>query len=148
MSDKRGSGMRPQLAPVSAVEVAPGGITLRRPAQDDEFMTDENVFILESWRSPLDPALSVARARLAPGATSVPHRLTGTDERYVIVAGRGRLDLPVIGEREIGPGDIVFFPAGQPQTITNIGTSDLVFYAICTPPFEADNYVELPAPGS
>ena len=148
MSGERKYGMRPRRAPRATVEVAAGGTVLCRPSAADEFMTDENVFILESWRSPRDPALSIARARLLPGATSVPHRLTGTDERYLIVEGRGRLDLPGLGAREVGPGDVVFFPAGQPQTITNTGPTDLVLYAICTPPFEADNYVELPGPAS
>ena len=37
----------------------------------DEFMTDENVFILESWHSPLDPALSIARGRLPCMSTSI-----------------------------------------------------------------------------
>jgi hypothetical protein len=75
MSSDARRGMRPRRAPSARVEVGPGGTVLCRPAPADEFMTDENVFILESWRSPRDPALSIARARLVPGATSVPHRL-------------------------------------------------------------------------
>jgi mannose-6-phosphate isomerase-like protein (cupin superfamily) len=58
------------------------------------------------------------------------------------------VEVPGLGPRDVGPGDVVFFPAGQPQTITNVGTVDLVLYAICTPPFEAENYVELSEPGS
>lgn len=136
-------GMRPKLAPRSTTEEAADGTVISRPDEADEFMTDENVFILESWHSPLDPALSIARGRLAPGATSVPHILTGTAERYIIIEGEGELALAGLGVRPVRAGDIVFFPAGRPQTVTNTGSTDLVLYAICTPPFEADNYVEL-----
>jgi mannose-6-phosphate isomerase-like protein (cupin superfamily) len=136
-------GMRPKLAPRSTTEEAADGTVISRPDEADEFMTDENVFILESWHSPLDPALSIARGRLAPGATSVPHILTGTAERYIVIEGEGELSLAGLGVRPIRAGDVVFFPAGCPQTVTNTGTTDLVLYAVCTPPFDADNYVEL-----
>ncbi len=136
-------GMRPKDAPRSTSEQATDGTVIRRPDEADEFMTDENVYILESWHSPLDPALSIARGRLAPGATSVPHILTGTAERYIIIEGEGELALAGLGTRPVRAGDIVFFPAGSPQTVTNTGTTDLVLYAICTPPFDAENYVEL-----
>ena len=136
-------GMRPKDAPRSKTEQATDGTVISRPNEADEFMTDENVFILESWHTPQDPALSIARGRLAPGATSVPHILTGTAERYIIIEGEGELALAGLGVRPVRAGDIVFFPAGSPQTVTNTGTTDLVLYAICTPPFDADNYVEL-----
>ena len=136
-------GMRPKLAPRSTTEEAADGTVISRPDEADEFMTDENVFILESWHSPLDPALSIARGRLAPGATSVPHVLTGTAERYIVIEGEGELSLAGLGVRPIRAGDVVFFPAGRPQTVTNTGTTDLVLYAVCTPPFDADSYVEL-----
>jgi mannose-6-phosphate isomerase-like protein (cupin superfamily) len=137
--------MRPSAAPRSTTEQAADGTVIRRPDEADEFMTDENVFILESWHSPLDPALSIARGRLAPGATSVPHILPGTAERYIIVEGEGELALAGLGVRPVRAGDVVFFPAGRPQTVTNTGETDLVLYAICTPPFDAANYVELGA---
>lgn len=147
MSNEHGSGMRPRRPPRTRVEQGRGGAALCRPVEDDEFLSAERVHILEAWRSPLDPALSIARARLAPGATSAAHRLEGTDERYLIVAGSGRVVVPGLGPRTVRPGDVVFFPSGQPQTITNTGETDLVFYAICTPPFEEDAYVALPVPG-
>ncbi len=138
--------MRPALPSRAVVEQGADGTVISRPDEADEFMTDENVFILESWRSPADPSLSIARARLAPGATSVPHVLVGTAERYVIIEGQGSLELAGLGRRPVGPGDVVFFPPDRPQTITNVGDTDLVLYAICTPPFDAGNYRELAEP--
>ena len=55
-------GMRPPDAPRSTTERAADGTVISRPDEADEFMTDENVYILEVWRSPADPALSIARA--------------------------------------------------------------------------------------
>ena len=136
-------GMRPPLAPRSTTDQAADGTVISRPDEADEFMTDENVFILESWHSPLDPTLSIPRGRLAPGASSVPHILTGTAERYIIIEGEGELSLAGLGVRPVRAGDVVFFPPGRPQTVTNTGATDLVLYAICTPPFDAANYVEL-----
>jgi mannose-6-phosphate isomerase-like protein (cupin superfamily) len=146
MSSKENPGMRPATPSRAVVEQATDGTVVSRPEEADEFMTDENVYILEVWRSPADPALSIARGRLAPGATSVPHVLVGTAERYVIVEGEGTLELAGLGPRRVGPGDVVFFPPDRPQTITNVGETDLVLYAICTPPFDAGNYRELPEP--
>jgi mannose-6-phosphate isomerase-like protein (cupin superfamily) len=146
MSSEESPGMRPATPSRAVVEQAADGTIISRPDEADEFMTDENVYILESWRSPADPSLSIARARLAPGATSVPHILVGTAERYVIIDGVGALEVAGLGGRRVGPGDVVFFPPGRPQTITNVGETDLVLYAICTPPFEAGNYRELPEP--
>jgi len=37
----------------------------------------------------------------------------------------------------------VRIPAGIRQRITNIGTQDLVFYAVCAPPFQQSLYVNL-----
>ena len=42
------------------------------------------------------------------------------------------------GEREIGPGDAVFFPRGVPHSATNVGPDDariIEIYAPCGPDF-------------
>jgi oxalate decarboxylase/phosphoglucose isomerase-like protein (cupin superfamily) len=38
-------------------------------------------------------------------------------------------------------GDVVLIPPMCRQRITNIGTEDLVFLAICTPPFSTEVYI-------
>ncbi len=114
-----------------------------RPAESAELATPELCRILESWNAGEDPAVSIARARVAPGITTKNHRLKGVVERYVIVEGRGRV---VIGDgvrEEVFPGDVVIIPAGVEQKIANIGASDLVFYCICTPRFTPECYESL-----
>jgi mannose-6-phosphate isomerase-like protein (cupin superfamily) len=48
---------------------------------------------------------------------------------------------------EIGPGDVVLIPPGTPQKITNIGDSDLIFLAICTPRFTQSVYEDIDSDG-
>lgn len=113
-----------------------------RPDPDTEFVTEERCRILEAWNTPDDADVSIARARVAPGVTTVLHRVA-VDERYVILAGRGAVtvgDLPSTG---VGPGDVVVIPAGVPQAIANVGTDDLVFLCVCTPRFRPEVYEAL-----
>lgn len=119
-----------------------------RPAEKDEFPSSENVAILESWNTPGDPALSVARARLLPGEATETHCLDRTTERYLILEGSGVVHIGAMGPVEVGPGDVVFIPPGVSQQIANSGDCDLVFYCLCTPAFEATDYRRLDPPTS
>ena len=99
-----------------------------------EFATGERCAITEILNDPACPEVSLARARVAPGVTTRLHAVAGTVERYVIVAGRGVVE--VAGETAaVGPGDRVLIPAGAAQRIGNTGESDLVFDCVCTPRF-------------
>lgn len=121
---------------------------IRHPDKADEFFTGEHCFILESSNTAEDPAVSIARARVAPGVTTAWHRLDGVVERYLLVEGRGRVEVGELPPEEVGPGDVVRIPAGVRQRITNLGEGDLVFYAICSPRFEPDCYVDLEGSGA
>ena len=103
-----------------------------------EHMTRERCFIAEIWNDESDPAVSVARARVAPGVTTELHSLD-VDERYVIAAGRGVVEVGDL-TRTVEPGDVVVIPAGVPQRITNEGGEDLVFYCVCSPRFRRHGY--------
>ena len=113
-----------------------------RPDPASESSTAERCFVLESWNDESDPAVSIARARVAPGVTTQLHSLD-VDERYVIVAGGGEVEVGGAPTAEVAPGDVVVIPAGVPQRITNNGEEDLVFYCICTPRFRPDGYEAL-----
>ena len=108
-----------------------------------EYSTAENCRILELANLPDDPDCSIARARVAPGATTRWHRLAGTAERYVILEGRGRAEIGDLPPRAVAPGDIVLIPPGCRQRIANTGNGDLVFLAICTPRFRPEAYANL-----
>jgi mannose-6-phosphate isomerase-like protein (cupin superfamily) len=113
------------------------------PDSGDEYLIDEGCHILELSNTPHDPAVSIARARVGPGVTTRLHRLTGTGERYVILSGRGRVDIDGQPPAVVRPGDVVLIPPGSPQRIRNTGNEDLVFLAICSPRFTAAVYEDL-----
>jgi mannose-6-phosphate isomerase-like protein (cupin superfamily) len=109
----------------------------------NEFYTAEKCYITELSNTPEDPDASIARARVKPGVTTRWHWLIGTVERYYIVNGRGRVEVGKLPTQEVSAGDIVLIPPKCRQRITNIGSQDLVFLAICTPRFSDDVYEDI-----
>jgi mannose-6-phosphate isomerase-like protein (cupin superfamily) len=116
---------------------------IRRIDADAEYFTDELCHINELSNTPDDPEVSIARARVASGVVTRWHRLIGTTERYVIIEGRGRVELGGLAHQDIGPGDVVIIPPMCPQRIANLGPGDLVFLAICTPRFTPEVYEDI-----
>lgn len=116
---------------------------IKRPEGSKEYFTDESCFILEVSNSADDETCSIARARVAPGVTTRWHRVRDTAERYVILQGRGRVEVADLAPQEVGSGDVVLIPPSARQRITNLGQGDLVFLAICTPRFRSDAYENL-----
>ncbi len=108
-----------------------------------EFHIPENCHIVELSNSPDDPGLSIARARVEPGVTTRRHRLVGIAERYYILSGKGLVEIGELPPQKVKAGDVVLIPPMCPQRITNIGSEDLVFLAICTPRFSHDDYEDL-----
>ena len=71
------------------------------------------------------------------------HRLRETIERYVILSGTGIVEIGDTPARTVTTGDVVMIPAHCPQRIHNSGSADLIFLAICTPPFVVGNYEDI-----
>jgi mannose-6-phosphate isomerase-like protein (cupin superfamily) len=116
---------------------------IRRARPGEEYFTSEGCHILELSNSQDDAALSIARARVPPGNTTRWHRVRDTAERYVMLEGRGRVEIADLEPQEVRPGDVVLIPPSCAQRIHNIGDKDLVFLAICTPPFAQNAYEEI-----
>jgi mannose-6-phosphate isomerase-like protein (cupin superfamily) len=110
---------------------------------DKEFYTQENCYITELSNSADDPDVSIARARVKPGITTHWHRLRETIERYCIVSGSGCVEVGDLPPREVNAGDAILIPPLCRQRITNIGSEDLVFLAICSPRFKNEIYEDL-----
>jgi mannose-6-phosphate isomerase-like protein (cupin superfamily) len=106
----------------------------------EEYYFEEGCFILELSNSSADLDVSIARARVKAGVTTKLHRLKGVVERYVILSGIGEVDITGLEPQQLSAGDVVIIPSLCPQRITNIGTEDLVFLAICTPRFTEEVY--------
>lgn len=113
----------------------------------DEYLFEaEGCWISEWWNAPDDDTVSIARARVEPGVTTHWHALTDITERYVILAGRGRVEVGRAPPRNVAPGDVVLIPPATAQRIRNTGDGDLVFLAICTPRFRAEAYTSIDGP--
>jgi mannose-6-phosphate isomerase-like protein (cupin superfamily) len=111
-----------------------------------EYYFAEGCYITELSNTPDDAEASIARARVAPGVTTRWHRLAGITERYVILEGRGRVEVGDLALQEVAPGDVVLIPPSCRQRIANVGKTDLVFLAVCTPRFLRERYEDLEKP--
>jgi mannose-6-phosphate isomerase-like protein (cupin superfamily) len=111
--------------------------------ESQEYFFAEGCFIQELSNSADDPDVSIARARLEPGKTTRWHYLRGTGERYVVLHGFGLVEIGDISARRVAVGDVVLIPPGVRQRISNTGTDDLVFLAICSPRFTEEVYVDI-----
>jgi mannose-6-phosphate isomerase-like protein (cupin superfamily) len=107
-----------------------------------EYFTPEGCFIFENWGlvSAKDPNVSIARARVKPGAATTRHHLEGIQEIYLITQGKGKVEVGILPVSNVAKGDVVVIPAGISQKIENTGKTDLIFYCICTPAFEEKYY--------
>ena len=110
-----------------------------RPPASGETWLEEGCFVTELRNAPDDPALSIARVRVAARTATKWHRLD-VDERYLISDGTGIMELDGEAPAAVGPGDVVVVPAGCGQRIRNDSDRDLVFYCLCTPRFTPDVY--------
>lgn len=110
---------------------------------DDEYYFEEGCFIIELHNTQDDPAVSVARARVEPGRTTRWHSLDGIHERYLMLEGSGTVEVGGEPPRPVVSGDAVLIPPGCRQRITNTGTRDLIFLAVCTPRFVPSAYRDL-----
>jgi len=116
--------------------------TVISPDESDEYYFKEGCYILEVLNSADDPALSIARARVAPATETRLHALKETFERYYVLQGTGVVTV-ANAEQSLGEGDVVCIEPGVAQKIKNTGNRDLVFLAMCTPRFTVENYTEL-----
>jgi len=105
-----------------------------------EYFFIEGCYINELSNSIEDGALSIAQARVEPGVTTQWHQLKSTTERYVILQGHGIVEIGDLPPHPVTSGDVVIIPENTRQRITNINSEDLVFLALCTPRFTAENY--------
>ena len=110
-----------------------------------EYETDERCHIIEVANDAGDEQVSIARARVDAGVTTAWHRLNDVSERYIILSGRGLVEVEGMDATAVGPGDVVRIPPGHAQRIANTGNEQLIFYAVCAPPFTEQAYINLEA---
>lgn len=108
-----------------------------------EFYTPEGCSIREISNDSGDEEVSVALARVKPGVATELHKLKDVSERYLILEGKGIIDVQGLEQARVCPGDLVRIPPDTAQRITNDGEDDLLFYCICSPPFRVECYISL-----
>ena len=108
-----------------------------------EYETTERCLITEISNDPNDADVSISLAKVKPKTTTAWHKLTKTNERYIIISGEGKMEIGGIIIKNVSTGDIVRIPADIPQRITNISEVDLIFYCVCSPRFMESCYVAL-----
>lgn len=116
---------------------------VRKGDMATESWTEERCYIAEVANDSGDELVSISRARVGPGVSTAWHKLTGITERYLIVSGQGCVEISDLQPVQVVEGDVVRIPADTPQRITNTGQADLVFYAVCSPRFQAGCYSSL-----
>ena len=117
---------------------------LSRSDESKEFFTNERCHILEMLDNHnSEKPFSIARARVEPGITTAWHRLSNIIEYYYILSGSGFMEIGEEDGFDVGKNDVITIPANYAQRIQNTGEEDLIFLAICNPPFTDANYEDL-----
>ena len=81
---------------------------------------------------------------LEPGKRAWPyHGHYVAEEAFIILEGEGMVEIDGRSPTAVGPGDVVLIPPLCRQRITNHGKHDLLFLAICSPPFDMSAYQDL-----
>lgn len=114
--------------------------TIHRQDLSKEYFFEEGCHIIEVLNSPADEDVSIARARVEPEQQTRWHYLEHCTERYVILEGRGLVEVGSEEPTAVGQGDVVVIPPNTRQRIKNTGAGDLIFLAICSPRFRQENY--------
>ncbi|MGH3023838.1 MAG: cupin domain-containing protein [Gaiellaceae bacterium] len=85
---------------------------------------------------------SLAEATLAPGQATQRHFHARTEEIYVVLAGRGEME--VDGQRRmVEPGDAVLIPPGARHQIGAAAEGELRFLCCCAPAYsDEDTFLE------
>lgn len=106
----------------------------------NEYTTLDGSRILELIRPEREGSenLSLARAIVEPGASTLRHRHGEAEEIYYVLRGEGALEIGGAIER-VGPGDAHLIPPGVEHRVTAVGPEPLVILCACSPPYTHDD---------
>jgi len=106
----------------------------------EEFTTLDGSRVLELVRPEREGSerLSLARATVPPGRTTLWHRHASSEEVYYILQGEGLLELEDLREL-VEPGDARLIRPGVEHRITCTGAEPLVILCACSPPYRDDD---------
>lgn len=96
--------------------------------------------VLHPKNEDIDLPYSIAHAIIKKGERSIPHILQKSTEVYLFLEGTGRAWIDG-KSTDVQAGDTLLMPVGVEQYVENIGTSDLTFFCIVSPPWTAEEEV-------
>jgi Mannose-6-phosphate isomerase len=105
----------------------------------DEYLSDEGCYIIEILNHENHADVSVARARVSPGARTELHALTKTQEIYYVLSGTAEVTVDQ-ESRTLSSGDTIVIPPESTQAVHNNGTEDFIFLCICQPRWTEECY--------
>jgi mannose-6-phosphate isomerase-like protein (cupin superfamily) len=86
--------------------------------------------------------LSATWVDVPPGAEQRAHSHEESEQIYVIVRGRGRME--VAGDHEdVSEGDLIFIPPATQHGIVNDGDEMLVYVSAASPPVSMEELFEV-----
>ncbi len=113
---------------------------VRKIADCPEFTAGDETKLREVFnplKDPFDLRYSMAVARVAPGQTTLLHRLRYSEVYHLL---RGRGEMRVESEtRAVEAGDVIYVPPGAAQQIENTGDEDLEFVCIVDPAWKPED---------
>jgi len=94
--------------------------------------------ILNPHREPdLACRYSLAEARVAPGQSTLPHKLKMSEVYYIL---EGEAEMRIGDDRQnVGPGQAIYIPPHSTQSIKNTGRRELVFLCLVDPAWRAED---------
>ena len=113
---------------------------IRKLKECEEFIAGDNTILRELFnplKDDIDLRYSLAHAIVKPGDTTYRHSLK-TSEVYYIMQGIGKMQIDNECET-IKAGETLYIPPLAVQSITNIGTENLVFLAIVDPAWKPED---------
>jgi mannose-6-phosphate isomerase-like protein (cupin superfamily) len=90
----------------------------------------------------LDSNHSLARIVIPPGKSSASHYHKVSQETYYILEGEGQMNVDG-NEFSITVGQACHIHTGEIHQVSNSGETDLVFLAVCVPPWVPEDSFEV-----
>jgi len=79
-------------------------------------------------------SFDLAVVRIPTGKSYCPyHSHSAESELYVVISGSGKVR-DKEGTKEVGAGDVFFFPPGEAHALSNAGEDDFVYYVVADNP--------------
>lgn len=117
-------------------ESSASGMILRNRSRVAPFITKDGSQVRELLhpKNSRIKRLSVAEARIEPGAATREHLHRSSEEVYYILKGEG--EIHVGGEKaRICEGDVVLIPPNSRHYVVNTQEEELIILCACSPPY-------------